>query len=144
MLEHWLATPEVLNKFALHYKTGKPLPQILVDRIEKAANFGEGFTTVETISSSLVDMKLHLATDKIDPHEFEKETLRTLKMPSEIVMRHRIPQFGHIFSSDGYAAGYYSYLWADVINADAWEAFLEGKGPYDKKYQEGFMTMYLV
>ncbi|PXY38917.1 peptidase M3 [Flavobacterium cheongpyeongense] len=133
LLEHWLATPEVLNKFALHYKTGKPLPQILVDRIEKAANFGEGFATVETISSSLVDMKLHLATDTIDPHEFEKETLRTLKMPSEIVMRHRIPQFGHIFSSDGYAAGYYSYLWADVINADAWEAFLEGKGPYDKE-----------
>ncbi len=132
LLEHWLATPEVLNKFALHYKTNQPLPQALVDRIEKAANFGEGFSTVETISSSLVDMKLHLATTKIDPHKFEKETLDALHMPSEIVMRHRIPQFGHIFSSDGYAAGYYSYLWADVINADAWEAFTEGKGPYDK------------
>lgn len=132
LLEHWLATPEVLNKFALHYKTNQPLPQALVDRIEKAANFGEGFSTVETISSSLVDMKLHLATQPIDPHKFEKETLDALHMPSEIVMRHRIPQFGHIFSSDGYAAGYYSYLWADVINADAWEAFTEGKGAYDK------------
>lgn len=132
LLEHWLATPEVLNKFALHYKTNQPMPQALVDRIEKAANFGEGFSTVETISSSLVDMKLHLATEPIDPHKFEKETLDALHMPSEIVMRHRIPQFGHIFSSDGYAAGYYSYLWADVINADAWEAFLEGKGAYDK------------
>ncbi|KFF06873.1 M3 family metallopeptidase [Flavobacterium reichenbachii] len=132
LLEHWLATPEVLNKFALHYKTNQPLPQTLVDRIEKAANFGEGFATVETISSSLVDMKLHLTTEPIDPHKFEKETLDALHMPSEIVMRHRIPQFGHIFSSDGYAAGYYSYLWADVINADAWEAFTEGKGPYDK------------
>ncbi|MEN2413965.1 M3 family metallopeptidase [Flavobacterium mesophilum] len=132
LLEHWLATPEVLNKFALHYKTNQPMPQALVDRIEKAANFGEGFSTVETISSSLVDMKLHLTTEPIDPHKFEKETLDALHMPSEIVMRHRIPQFGHIFSSDGYAAGYYSYLWADVINADAWEAFLEGKGPYDK------------
>lgn len=132
LLEHWLATPEVLNKFALHYKTNQPLPQALVDRIEKAANFGEGFSTVETISSSLVDMKLHLSTTKIDPKKFEKETLDALHMPSEIVMRHRIPQFGHIFSSDGYAAGYYSYLWADVINADAWEAFTEGKGAYDK------------
>ncbi|GAA4130828.1 M3 family metallopeptidase [Flavobacterium chungbukense] len=133
LLEHWLATPEVLNKFALHYKTNQPLPKTLVERIEKASNFGEGFATVETISSSLVDMKLHLATQPIDPHKFEKETLDALHMPSEIVMRHRIPQFGHIFSSDGYAAGYYSYLWADVINADAWEAFLEGKGPYDKE-----------
>ncbi|MEO7979039.1 M3 family metallopeptidase [Flavobacterium sp.] len=133
LLEHWLGTPEVLNKFALHYKTGQPLPQALVDRIERAANFSEGFATVETISSSLIDMKLHLATTKIDPHKFEKETLDALHMPSEIVMRHRIPQFGHIFSGDGYSAGYYSYLWADVINADAWEAFTEGKGPYDKE-----------
>ena len=132
LLEHWLATPEVLNKFALHYKTGEPLPKALVDRIERAANFGEGFSTVETISSSLIDMKLHLATTTIDPHKFEKETLDALHMPSEIVMRHRIPQFGHIFSGDGYSAGYYSYLWADVINADAYEAFTEGKGPYDK------------
>ncbi|KAF2512511.1 M3 family metallopeptidase [Flavobacterium foetidum] len=132
LLEHWLATPEVLNKFALHYKTGEPLPKSLVDRIERAGTFGEGFSTVETISSSLVDMKLHLATEKIDPKKFEKETLDALHMPSEIVMRHRIPQFGHIFSGDGYSAGYYSYLWADVINADAWEAFTEGKGPYDK------------
>ena len=132
LLEHWLSTPEVLNKFALHYKTNLPLPKSLVDRIEKAANFNEGFATVETISSSLIDMKLHLTTTTIDPHKFEKETLDALRMPSEIVMRHRIPQFGHIFSSDGYAAGYYSYLWADVINADAWEAFTDGKGPYDK------------
>ncbi|MEO8532741.1 MAG: M3 family metallopeptidase [Flavobacterium sp.] len=133
LLEHWLATPEVLNKFALHYKTNQPLPHALVERIEKAANFNEGFATVETISSSFVDMKLHLTTETIEPHKFEKETLEALNMPSEIVMRHRIPQFGHIFSSDGYAAGYYSYLWADVINADAYEAFLEGKGPYDKE-----------
>ena len=133
LLEHWLGTPEVLNKFALHYKTGQPLPKALVERIEQASNFGEGFATVETISSSLIDMKLHLTTETIDPHQFEKETLDKLHMPSEIVMRHRIPQFAHIFSSDGYAAGYYSYLWADVINADAWEAFTEGKGAYDKE-----------
>ncbi len=136
LLEHWLATPEVLNKFALHYKTNQPLSESLVERIEKAGNFNEGFATVETISSSFVDMKLHLTTETVDPHQFEKDVLAEINMPSEIVMRHRIPQFAHIFSSDGYAAGYYSYLWADVINADAYEAFLEGDGPYDKKVAE--------
>ncbi|AXB56462.1 M3 family metallopeptidase [Flavobacterium fluviale] len=132
LLEHWLSTPEVLNKFALHYKTNEPLSQSLVERIAVAANFNEGFATVETISSSFVDMKLHLTTETIDPHKFEKQVLDEINMPYEIVMRHRIPQFAHIFSSDGYAAGYYSYLWADVINADAYEAFLEANGPFDK------------
>ncbi|KAF2340061.1 M3 family metallopeptidase [Flavobacterium tistrianum] len=136
LLEHWLATPEVLNKFALHYKTNEPLSQSLVERIGKAANFNEGFATVETISSSFVDMKLHLTTETVDPHAFEKKILSEINMPSEIVMRHRIPQFAHIFSSDGYAAGYYSYLWADVINADAYEAFLEADGPFDKNVSE--------
>ncbi|WP_343613687.1 M3 family metallopeptidase [Flavobacterium sp.] len=136
LLEHWLATPEVLNKFALHYRTNEPLSQSLVERIALAANFNEGFATVETISSSFVDMKLHLTTETIDPHEFEKKVLSEINMPSEIVMRHRIPQFAHIFSSDGYAAGYYSYLWADVINADAYEAFLEAGGPFDKNISE--------
>ncbi|MFC0779767.1 M3 family metallopeptidase [Flavobacterium sp. HJSW_4] len=136
LLEHWLATSEVLNKFALHYKTNEPLSQSLVERIGKAANFNEGFATVETISSSFVDMKLHLTTETIDPHAFEKKILSEINMPSEIVMRHRIPQFAHIFSSDGYAAGYYSYLWADVINADAYEAFLEANGPFDKNISE--------
>ncbi|RYJ37214.1 Peptidyl-dipeptidase Dcp [Flavobacterium anhuiense] len=136
LLEHWLATPEVLNKFGLHYKTNEPLSQSLVERIGKAANFNEGFATVETISSSFVDMKLHLTTDIIDPHAFEEKVLTEINMPSEIAMRHRIPQFAHIFSSDGYAAGYYSYLWADVINADAYEAFLEAEGPFDKNVSE--------
>lgn len=134
ILERWLETPEVLNKFALHYKTNQPIPMDLVDRIAKASTFNEGFSTVETISSSLVDMKLHLAGDTtIDPTAFEKNILDELAMPKEIVMRHRIPQFGHIFSSDGYASGYYGYLWADVISADAYDAFTEGKGPYDKQ-----------
>ena len=133
LLEHWLSTPEVLQKFAVHYKTGKPIPQALVDKIEKAATFNEGFDTTEYLASALVDMKLHLAGDqKIDPDKFERETLAALKMPKELVMRHRTPQFGHAFSSDGYSAGYYSYLWSDVITADAFGAFVEGKGPYDK------------
>jgi peptidyl-dipeptidase Dcp len=134
ILERWLGTSEVLNRFALHYKTGEPMPVALVNRIEKAATFNEGFSTVETIASALVDMKLHmLENPNIDPKRFEKETLVALNMPHEIVMRHRIPQFGHIFSSDDYAAGYYGYLWADVISADATEAFTEGKGMYDKE-----------
>jgi len=129
ILERWLSTPEVLNKFALHYQTNEPMPMSLVKRIEEAGTFNEGFSTVETISSALVDMKLHLLENpNINPIEFEKETLTNLKMPSEIVMRHRIPQFGHIFSGDDYAAGYYGYLWADVISADATEAFTEAKG----------------
>jgi len=134
VLERWLATPQVLNQFALHYKTGKPMPMALVERIEKASTFNEGFSTVETISSALVDMKLHLLENPdIDPSKYEKEVLKSLDMPSEIVMRHRIPQFGHIFSGDEYAAGYYGYLWADVISADATEAFTETKdGLYNK------------
>lgn len=133
LLEHWLSTPEVLQRFALHYETGKPIPQGLVDKINQAATFNQGFGTVEYLASALVDMKLHLAgSQKIDADSFERETLAQLGMPKEIVMRHRTPQFGHVFSSDGYSAGYYSYLWSDVITADAFGAFTEGKGAYDK------------
>lgn len=133
LLEHWLSTPEVLQKYALHYETGKPIPQVLVDKIKKASTFNQGFGTTEYLSSALIDMKLHLAgSQKIDPDKFERETLAALGMPKELVMRHRTPQFGHAFSSDGYSAGYYSYLWSDVITADSFGAFTEGKGPYDK------------
>ncbi|MDP9193488.1 MAG: M3 family metallopeptidase [Acidobacteriota bacterium] len=132
LLEHWLSTPEVLQKYAVHYQTGKPIPQTLVDRIDRAATFNEGFSTVEYLSSAIVDMKMHLAGDQsIDPDKFERETLAELGMPKEIVMRHRSPQFMHIFSSDGYSAGYYSYMWSDVLTADAYGAFTEGDGPYD-------------
>jgi peptidyl-dipeptidase Dcp len=134
LMEHWLSTPEVLQRFALHYQTGKPIPQALVEKIKKAATFNQGFATTEYLSSALVDMKLHLAgSEKIDPDAFEKRTLAELGMPNELVMRHRTPQFAHIFSSDSYSAGYYSYLWADVITADAFGAFVEGGGPYDKR-----------
>lgn len=137
ILESWLSTPEVLSKFALHYKTGKSIPDSLVKKIMKADTFNQGFATTEYLSSALVDMKLHLAGDaKIDPDAFEKQTLQELGMPSELVMRHRTPQFGHVFSSDGYSAGYYSYLWSDVLTADAYEAFTEAGGPYDKKVGE--------
>ena len=134
ILEHWLSTPEVLKNYALNNRTNQPMPQSLLNKIEKASHFNEGFNTVELISSALIDMKLHMEGDKtINPDEFERSTLAELNMPKEIVMRHRTPQFGHIFSSDEYSAGYYSYLWADVICADAYEAFTEAKGPYDKE-----------
>jgi peptidyl-dipeptidase Dcp len=137
LLEHWLSTPEVLQRFALHYQTGKPIPQALVDKINRSATFNQGFATVEYLSAALVDMKLHLAGDrKIDADEFERETLAQLGMPKEIVMRHRTPHFLHIFSSDSYSAGYYSYLWSDVLTADAFGAFVEGKGPYDRAVAE--------
>lgn len=133
ILERWLSTPEVLQHYALHYQTGKPIPQELVNKIEKAATFNKGFETVEYLASALVDMKIHLAGEvEIDPKEFEKQTLAELGMPQEMVMRHRLPQFGHLFSSDGYSAGYYSYIWADVISADAYQAFTEAGSPYDK------------
>lgn len=134
LLEHWLSTPAVLQHFAVHYQTGKAIPQVLVDRIKRAATFNEGFITVEYLAAALVDMKLHLAGDKkIDPDEFEKATLAELGMPREIVMRHRTPQFMHVFGSEGYSAGYYSYLWSDVLTADAYGAFVEAGGPYDPK-----------
>ena len=132
--ENWLSTPEVLNQFALHYQTGAPMPQALVAKIKKAGTFNQGFETVEYLASALVDMKLHLEGEKeLDMKQFEKETLDALGMPKEIVMRHRIPHFGHIFSGDGYAAGYYSYLWSEVLDHDAYQAFVEEGGPYNRK-----------
>ena len=133
LLEHWLSTPEILNRYALHYQTGKPIPAELVAKIDAAERFNQGFKTVEYLSSALIDMKLHLAGGQtIDPDKFERETLAAMDMPSEIVMRHRTPQFNHVFSGDSYSAGYYSYLWSDTITADAWEAFTEAGGPWDK------------
>jgi len=132
--EHWLATPEVLNKFALHYKTKKPLPKALVDKIEKAKNFNQGFKTAEYLMSAIYDLKIHTAAagKPIDAGAFEKATMKEIGAPTEIVMRHRPTQFGHIFSGDGYSAGYYSYIWADTLTADAAEAFEEAKSFYDK------------
>jgi peptidyl-dipeptidase Dcp len=135
LLEHWLPVKEVLDRFAVHHKTGKPIPAELVAKVERAKTFNQGFATIEYLAAALVDMKLHLTAkpdSRIDPDAFEQETLAKLGMPEEIVMRHRTPQFGHIFSGDGYSAGYYSYLWSDTLTADAWEAFTEGKGAWDR------------
>ena len=132
--EHWLETPEVLNQFAVHYETGQPIPKALLAKIEKAKTFNQGFATVEYLASALIDMKIHLASEvDIDPDAYERETLASLGMPKELPMRHRTPHFQHIFSSDSYSAGYYSYLWSDALTADAAELFSETGSFYDKE-----------
>ncbi len=134
LMEHWISTPEVLRRYALHVRTGKPIPEALVKKLKAAGTFNQGFATTEYLSAALIDMKLHLAGDvDIDPDAFEREALQEMRMPKEIVMRHRTPQFGHVFSGDGYSAGYYSYLWADTLTADAAEAFEEAPGGYYDK-----------
>ena len=135
LLERWLSTDKVINQFLVHYKTGEPIPATLVEKIKKASTFNQGFGTTEYLASALIDMKLHLAdpTD-IDIDKFERETLDELGMPKELPMRHRTPQFGHVFSGEGYATAYYGYIWADVLTSDASEAFREAKGGfYDKE-----------
>jgi len=123
----------VLNRFARHVKTGEPMPKALVEKIERASLFNKGFENVEYLSSALVDMRLHLEPEKAaDVNAFERDTLASLGMPRQMVMRHRLTHFGHLFSSDAYSAGYYSYLWADTLSADAFEAFTEAGSPYDK------------
>jgi peptidyl-dipeptidase Dcp len=130
--ENWLSTPEILGKFAVNEK-GEPIPPELVAKILKASTFNKGFEVTEYMASAIYDMKIHLAGGgDIDPDKFEAETFTALGMPKEMVMRHRPTQFAHIFSSDGYAAGYYSYLQSEVLDHDAFEAFLENGGPYDK------------
>jgi peptidyl-dipeptidase Dcp len=124
--EHWVLTRPILDRFATHYKTGKPMPQTLVDKITASSKFNQGYLTVEYLSAAIVDMELHTIPDGVvDPASFERETLERIGAPKEVAMRHRLPQFNHLFSSDAYSAGYYSYLWADVMAADTTEAFLE-------------------
>lgn len=138
LLERWLSTDEVINQFLVHYKTGEPIPAALVEKIKNAATFNQGFGTTEYLASALIDMKLHLADpENIDIAKFERETLNELGMPKELVMRHRTPHFGHVFSGEGYATAYYGYMWADVLTADASEAFRDAPGGfYDKELSE--------
>ena len=134
LLERWLSTDRVINRFLVHNKTGKPMPKELVAKIKQASTFNQGFETTEYLASAIMDMKFHLADpSNIDVDKFERETLEFLKMPSELPMRHRTPHFSHVFSGEGYATAYYGYMWADVLTADASEAFAESPGGfYDK------------
>ena len=131
LLERWIMTDKVIDRFLLHAETGEPMPRELIDKIKKSSTFNQGFATTEFLASALIDMKIHLAdpTD-LEPDAFERDTLADLGMPKEIVMRHRTPQFGHVFSGEGYATGYYGYLWAEVLTADAGEAFSEAPGGF--------------
>ena len=131
LLERWLSTDKVVETYLVHHETGEPMPAALRQKIKDAATFNQGFSTTEYLASALVDMRYHTTdpTD-IDPDQFEKDTLKDLGMPGEIVMRHRSPHFGHIFSGEGYSSGYYGYMWADVLTSDAAEAFKESPGGF--------------
>jgi len=132
LYEHWMLTPEILTRFARHVDTGAAMPDALIARIRGARTFNQGFHTVEYCASALVDIAFHTLTDVsgLDPIAFEAKTLADLGMPREIVMRHRTPHFSHIFTG-GYTAGYYSYLWSEVLDADAFQAFEETGNVFD-------------
>src|SRR5579862_7805857 len=147
LFEHWLPTRELLAKFAVHYQTGEPMPGALVDKVLAADAFHQGFKTVEYLSDALLDLKAHLLGDTpIDASDFEHTALAEIGMPPQRELRHRLPHFSHMFSSEGYAAGYYNYIWADTLSADAAEAFTEAPGGfYDKamahKLLEGVLSI---
>lgn len=125
LYEHWLGQPDLLAEFARHHETGEPMPRPLIERIKAAATFNQGFATTEFLASAIVDIDFHAAPASGDPRTREEETLRRIGLPRQIVMRHRTPHFAHVFSGEGYSAGYYSYLWSAVLDADAFAAFEE-------------------
>ncbi len=144
LLERWLSTDKVINQFLLHHQTGAPIPATLVAKIKQASTFNQGFATTEFLASALMDMKYHTTDpENINPKTFEKESLKELNLPQEIVMRHRSPHFGHVFSGEGYATGYYGYLWADVLTADAAEAFAQAPGGFYDKELAAKLVKYL-
>ena len=144
LLERWLSTDEVISQYLVHHETGEVIPKALVEKIKKAATFNQGFGTTEYLASALMDMKLHLADPEgMDVGDFEKETLAALDMPKELPMRHRTPHFGHVFSGEGYATAYYGYMWADVLTADAAEAFTESKGGFYDEDMANKLVKYL-
>lgn len=131
--EMWVLTRPVLDRFAKHAETGKPMPQALVDKVMESRKFNQGYATVEYLSAAIIDMELHTQADGVvDPKVFERETLARIGAPKEVAMRHRMPQFNHLFTSDAYSAGYYSYLWSEVMDADTRKAFDEAGDVFDK------------
>jgi peptidyl-dipeptidase Dcp len=132
VMEHWVLTRPVLDRFARHYQTGEAMPQALVDKIKESETFNQGYATTEYLSAALVDMMLHTRPDGvIDAASFERNALAEIGMPRQIAMRHRLPHFNHLFTSDAYSAGYYSYLWSEVMDADTWQAFEESGNVFD-------------
>ena len=133
LYEHWLTVPSILSQYAVHHETGEPIPQELLDKVLAARNFNGGFAAIEYTASALVDMAYHTATDIADPMAFEADVLADLAMPDAIEMRHRTPHFLHVFAGDGYSAGYYSYMWSEVLDADAFNAFEETGDVFDEE-----------
>jgi len=127
LYEHWFERPEILSRFAIHYRTGEPMPDALIGRLKASRSFNQGFATVEYVASALVDMKLHLLKEaqSLDATRFEKAVLDEIGMPEAMVMRHRTPHFQHVFAGDGYSSAYYSYLWSETLDADGFRAFEE-------------------
>jgi len=143
--ERWLATPELLSRFAVHYQTGEPMPAALLQKVLDTQNFRQGFNTVEYLACAILDLEAHLSADEaLDAKDFEREARERLGMPKEILLRHRLPHFSHVFSGESYASGYYNYIWADVLTADAAEAFAEAPGGfYDKALAERLLDAVL-
>jgi peptidyl-dipeptidase Dcp len=138
LYEQWLDTPEILKAFAVHHRTGAPMPDALIAKLRAARVFNQGFATVEYVASALVDLDFHALTDaeSLDPAAFERAALDRIGMPEEIVMRHRSPHFNHVFGGDHYSAAYYSYMWSEVLDADAFNAFQETGDVFDRATAE--------
>ena len=140
--ENWLLTRDILDTYARHYKTDKPMPDSLITKMRAAASYNQGFATVEYLSAAILDMKLHMdPTGEVDPKKFEEEELKAINMPEQIVLRHRLPHFLHLFASDSYSAGYYSYLWSDVMATDTWQAFEDS--PWNAELADKFAKFIL-
>ncbi|QYX57643.1 M3 family metallopeptidase [Roseovarius sp. SCSIO 43702] len=131
LYEHWLEVPEVLSEFATHAETGEPMPEALLEKVLAAATYDMGFQTVEYVASAMVDLDFHDGPAPADPMQRQAETLERLEMPHAITMRHATPHFAHVFAGDGYSSGYYSYMWSEVMDADAFAAFEEAGGAFD-------------
>ncbi|MEY4965528.1 MAG: hypothetical protein RL274_1111 [Pseudomonadota bacterium] len=131
LYEHWLEEPDVLTRFARHHETGEPIPKALLDKLLAARNYGQGFATVEFLASALIDMDFHTLPPGSDPLVAQAQTLARIGMPEEIAPRHAAPHFTHVFSGDGYSAGYYAYMWSEVLDADGFKAFEEAHDPFD-------------
>jgi peptidyl-dipeptidase Dcp len=131
LFEHWLEEPEVLTRFARHYQSGEVIPKPLLDKLLAARNYGQGFATVEFLASALIDMDFHTLPPGSDPKQAQADTLARIGMPAEIGPRHAAPHFTHVFGGDGYSAGYYAYLWSEVLDADGFKAFEEARDPFD-------------
>jgi peptidyl-dipeptidase Dcp len=143
--ENWVLTRDLLDTYFRHYQTKAPMPQALVDKVKNASKFNQGYATVEYLASAIVDMRLHLLPGGVvDADAFERKTLAEIGAPKEVAMRHRLPQFNHLFTSDSYSAGYYSYLWSDVMASDAWAAFEEAGSPWDPAVAQKFKTIILA